>query len=143
MSSKGIPTPKECPKDPDWLYARYGSWGGPGVITGPGPMDAIAVRDDAPKSSLVIARRPLSQRPAIMRSMPMHMSSATTPRDVQDWRPPTSSYRAAFGWRHDGLELAAPVLERRYRGNATKVMNWEKVWCLLRWLVPAKTKGKL
>ena len=30
-------------------------------------------------------------------------------------------------WRYYGLDLPAPVLENLYRGNARKVMNWEKI----------------
>jgi hypothetical protein len=30
-------------------------------------------------------------------------------------------------WRLYGLELPAPVLERLYRTNARRIMNWEKM----------------
>jgi len=30
-------------------------------------------------------------------------------------------------WRYYGLELSDPVLEKLYRGNARKLMNWEKI----------------
>jgi predicted TIM-barrel fold metal-dependent hydrolase len=30
------------------------------------------------------------------------------------------------GWRYYGLELSSPVLESLYRGNAKRIMNWEK-----------------
>lgn len=39
--------------DPEWIRARYGDWGGPGVKPVPGPMDGIALKDYAPKPSLV------------------------------------------------------------------------------------------
>ena len=38
----------------EWIEARYGAWGGPGVPVKPGPMDTILLKDYAPKSSLVI-----------------------------------------------------------------------------------------
>jgi predicted TIM-barrel fold metal-dependent hydrolase len=30
-------------------------------------------------------------------------------------------------WRYSGLELPAPLLESLYRGNARRIMNWEKM----------------
>ena len=30
-------------------------------------------------------------------------------------------------WRYYGLELPEPLLEKLYRSNARKLMNWEKV----------------
>jgi uncharacterized protein len=40
--------------DPEWQRVRYGDWGGPGVSAGPGPMDAILLKDYAPKSSVIV-----------------------------------------------------------------------------------------
>jgi predicted TIM-barrel fold metal-dependent hydrolase len=39
--------------DPEWREVKYGSWGGPGVPDGPGPMDTVLLKDYAPRSSVV------------------------------------------------------------------------------------------
>lgn len=39
--------------DPEWREVKYGSWKGPGVPNGPGPMDSVLLKDYAPKSSVV------------------------------------------------------------------------------------------
>lgn len=39
--------------DPEWREVKYGSWVGPGVPDGPGPMDTVLLKDYAPRSSVV------------------------------------------------------------------------------------------
>lgn len=39
--------------DLEWREVKYGSWGGPGVPDGPGPMDTVLLKDFAPRSSVV------------------------------------------------------------------------------------------
>jgi len=46
-------SPKDWSGDPAWSAAKYGSWKGPGVPEGPGPMDSVLLKEFAPKSSLV------------------------------------------------------------------------------------------
>ena len=36
---RGDPAEKNWAADPEWVKARYGAWGGPGVNPAPGPMD--------------------------------------------------------------------------------------------------------
>jgi predicted TIM-barrel fold metal-dependent hydrolase len=78
------PAAKDWNTDPEWVKARYGGWGGPGVNAKPGPMDAIAVKDYAPKSSLVLAETfvPKARYPAI--DVHAHVL-ARTPQEVRDW----------------------------------------------------------
>ena len=52
---RGDPAEKNWAADPEWLTARYGAWGGPGVNPAPGPMDALALKDYAPKPSLIVS----------------------------------------------------------------------------------------
>lgn len=70
--------------NPEWIRARYGAWGGPGVSAAPGPMDAVAVRDYAPKASLVVPETsiPKARYPVI----DVHAHTvAKTPEEVKDW----------------------------------------------------------
>jgi uncharacterized protein len=71
-------------KDPAWLKAKYGPWGGPGVRAAPGPMDGILARDYAPVDSLVLEETfvPKARFPAI--DAHVH-HNARTPADVNDW----------------------------------------------------------
>ena len=39
--------------NPEWQEVKYGGWTGPGVPDGPGPMDAVLLKDYAPRSSVV------------------------------------------------------------------------------------------
>ena len=50
----GDPATKNWAADRDWIRTRYGAWGGPGVNPASGPMDAIALKDYAPKPSLIV-----------------------------------------------------------------------------------------
>src|SRR5947209_3994450 len=80
----GGPVVKNWSSDPEWINARYGGWGGPGVAARPGPMDAVALKDYAPKSSLVIAETtvPKAKYPAI--DVHSHVT-ARTPAEVREW----------------------------------------------------------
>ena len=44
---------RDWSSDPEWRQAKYGSWSGPGVADGPGPMDSVLLKDFAPRSSVV------------------------------------------------------------------------------------------
>lgn len=44
---------KDWREDPGWREVKYGSWSGPGVPSGPGPMDSVLLKDWAPKSSVI------------------------------------------------------------------------------------------
>lgn len=70
--------------DPTWLKTKYGPWGGPGVNPAPGPMDAITVRDYAPRPSVVLEENhpPRAKFPAI--DVHTH-SNAKTPADLDAW----------------------------------------------------------
>ena len=70
--------------DPQWIRIRYGAWGGPGVDARPGPMDEVALKDYAPKSSLVVAQTnvPKAKYPAI--DIHSHLN-AKTPEQVREW----------------------------------------------------------
>jgi uncharacterized protein len=76
---------KQWSQDKEWLETRYGGWGGPGVRPAPGPMDAILLKDYAPKSSVVVpeTRVTKAKYPAI--DVHTHTSSARTPEEVADW----------------------------------------------------------
>jgi predicted TIM-barrel fold metal-dependent hydrolase len=78
------PAAKDWNADPEWVKARYGGWGGPGVNAKPGPMDAIAVKDYAPKPSLVLPETFVAKAryPAI--DVHAHVL-ARTPQEVRDW----------------------------------------------------------
>ncbi len=78
------PPAKNWGEDPEWLKARYGDWGGPGVNAAPGPMDAVALKDYAPKPSLVVAETKVvkAKYPAI--DAHAHIL-AKTPAEVRDW----------------------------------------------------------
>ncbi len=75
---------KNWSTDPQWVKIRYGGWGGPGVDPRPGPMDAIALKDYAPKSSLVVAETSVQKAkyPAI--DVHAHIN-AKTPEQVRQW----------------------------------------------------------
>jgi uncharacterized protein len=75
---------KNWATDAEWLKIRYGAWGGPGVDPRPGPMDAVALKDYAPKSSLVVAETsvPKAKYPAI--DVHSHLN-AKTPEQVREW----------------------------------------------------------
>jgi predicted TIM-barrel fold metal-dependent hydrolase len=81
---RGDPAGKNWASDPDWVKARYGAWGGPGVDAAPGPMDAIALKDYAPKPSLVLAETFVAKAryPAI--DVHAHVN-AKTAEEVREW----------------------------------------------------------
>lgn len=84
LGLRGDPTVKNWAGDPQWVKARYDGWGGPGVNPAPGPMDAIALKDYAPKSSLVVVETsvPKAKYPVI--DVHAHVN-ANTPEQVRDW----------------------------------------------------------
>jgi uncharacterized protein len=84
LSSGGSPAAKNWGTDPEWIKVRYGAWGGPGVDPRPGPMDAVLLKDYAPKSSLKVAETHVAKAkyPAI--DVHAHVN-AKTPAEVRDW----------------------------------------------------------
>jgi predicted TIM-barrel fold metal-dependent hydrolase len=68
----------------EWMKVRYGAWGGPGVRAAPGPMDSLALKDYAPRSSVVVPETsvPKPRYPAI--DVHAHIL-ARTPEEVADW----------------------------------------------------------
>lgn len=75
---------KDWHTDPEWSKIKYGDWGGPGVSAGPGPMDAILVKDYAPRSSVVTKETfvPKAKYPAI--DCHVHVLGRT-PEEIADW----------------------------------------------------------
>jgi len=75
---------KDWHTDPEWNKIKYGDWGGPGVSAEPGPMDAIRVKDYAPRSSVVSREThvPKAKYPVI--DCHVHVV-AKTPEEVADW----------------------------------------------------------
>ncbi|MGH9666256.1 MAG: amidohydrolase family protein, partial [Bryobacteraceae bacterium] len=75
---------KRWAADPEWIATRYGGWGGPGVDPKPGPMDSIALKDYAPKSSLVVPQTPVAKAKYAAIDVHAHLN-ARTPEEVADW----------------------------------------------------------
>src|SRR5699024_10289774 len=44
---------KDWQTDAEWRQVKYGPWNGPGVPSGPGPMDDVLLKDYAPRSTVV------------------------------------------------------------------------------------------
>jgi len=84
LGLRGDPADKNWAADPEWVKARYGAWGGPGVNPAPGPMDAVALKDYAPKPSLIVTETsvPKAKYPAI--DVHAHVN-VKTPEQVRDW----------------------------------------------------------
>lgn len=70
--------------DPVWLKAKYGPWGGPGVQSAPGPMDAITARDYAPVDSLVLTENGVNQARFPVIDVHAH-SNARNPQELAAW----------------------------------------------------------
>ncbi|HXJ39397.1 MAG TPA: hypothetical protein VNH18_08950, partial [Bryobacteraceae bacterium] len=68
----------------DWLKARYGAWGGPGVTARPGPMDPVLVKDYAPQSSVVAPETFVARARTPVIDIHAHVN-ANTPAEVQAW----------------------------------------------------------
>lgn len=84
LGLRGDPAETHWASDPAWVQARYGPWGGPGVDAAPGPMDAVALKDYAPKPSLIVAETavPKARFPVI--DAHAHVN-ARTPEEVRAW----------------------------------------------------------
>lgn len=76
--------PAELRSDPEWKRARYGGWGGPGVEVETGPMDGVAVRDYAPKPSLVLPETRVERARFPVIDVHAHVL-AKTPAEVAEW----------------------------------------------------------
>lgn len=70
--------------DPEWVMTKYGGWGGPGVDNRPGPMDAILLKDWAPRSSVVVPETsiPKAKYPAV--DVHAHVEAKTS-EEVAAW----------------------------------------------------------
>jgi hypothetical protein len=84
VSAIGEQPPKDWHTDPEWSKIKYGDWGGPGVSAGPGPMDAILVKDHAPRSSVVTKESfiPKAKYPVI--DCHVHVVGRT-PEEIKEW----------------------------------------------------------
>src|ERR1041384_5347190 len=80
----GDPAKKNWAADPAWIQARYGAWGGPGVNPAPGPMDTIALKDYAPKPSLIVTETSIPKAKYPVIDVHAHVN-AKTPEEVRDW----------------------------------------------------------
>jgi predicted TIM-barrel fold metal-dependent hydrolase len=81
---RGGPSAKNWALDPDWVKARYGAWGGPGVDPRPGAMDSIALKDYAPKPSLKVAETIVAKARYPVVDVHTHIN-AKTPEEVREW----------------------------------------------------------
>jgi uncharacterized protein len=83
-SATAVPTTDQWQTNPDWLRIKFGDWGGPGVSSRPGPMDAMLVKDWAPKSTVVTKETFVEKAkyPAI--DCHLHIY-ARTPDQVEEW----------------------------------------------------------
>jgi predicted TIM-barrel fold metal-dependent hydrolase len=68
----------------EWLKARYGAWGGPGVAAQPGPMDTVLVKDYAPQSSIVAPETFVAKARTPVIDVHAHVN-ANTPEQVKAW----------------------------------------------------------
>ncbi len=84
QSNQGKNKPASWQANPDWIKTKYGGWGGPGVNPAPGPMDAILLKDWAPKTSVLVPETavPKAKYPAI--DVHAHVN-ARTPEEVVAW----------------------------------------------------------
>ena len=78
------PAKKPAARDAELLQVRYGAWSGPGVRPAPGPMDAVELKDWAPRPSLVVPETsvPKARYPAV--DVHAHVL-AKTPEEVTEW----------------------------------------------------------
>ena len=86
LGLRGDPAEKNWSSDPEWVKERYGAWGGPGVNPAPGPMDRIALRDYAPKPSLIVTEHSASKAKYPVIDVHAHVN-AKTPEEVRAWVP--------------------------------------------------------
>jgi uncharacterized protein len=84
LGLRGDPADKNWAADPEWVKARYGAWGGPGVNGAPGPMDAVALKDYAPKPSLIVTETSVPKAKYLAIDVHAHVN-ARTPEQVRDW----------------------------------------------------------
>jgi predicted TIM-barrel fold metal-dependent hydrolase len=81
---------KNWRSDPEWSEVKYGSWSGPGVPDGPGPMDSVLLKDYAPKSSVVAKETfiPKAKFPAIdvhVHHYPAGAEGKSTEEALAEW----------------------------------------------------------
>src|SRR5215472_10070868 len=70
--------------DAQWVKARYGAWGGPGVNAAPGPMDSIALKDYAPVPSLIVPETFVPKAKYAAIDAHAHIN-AQTPEKIREW----------------------------------------------------------
>jgi uncharacterized protein len=74
----------DLPRTTEWLRAKYGGWGGPGVDPAPGPMDSMLVKDYAPRPSVVVQETTVGK--ARFPAIDVHAhTEAKTPEQVKAW----------------------------------------------------------
>jgi hypothetical protein len=88
VSCSTKPNKKVIKKDwhsmPEWQETKYGSWGGPGVSSRPGPMDTILIKDYAPRSSVVTGETFIQKAKYPVIDCHVHVV-ANTPEEVAEW----------------------------------------------------------
>jgi len=84
MEVSSAPAAKVWQSDPGWVRARYGGWGGPGVDPVPGPMDAVSLKDYAPRTSLIMTETAVLKAKYPVIDVHSHVT-ARTPAEVQEW----------------------------------------------------------
>lgn len=82
---------KDWRSDPEWREVKYGAWSGPGVPSGPGPMDQVLLKDYAPRSSVVAQQTfvPKAKYPVIdvhvHHYYPEQVKGKTPKQALDDW----------------------------------------------------------
>ena len=84
LGLRGDSNAKNWAADPEWVRTRYGAWGGPGVNAAPGPMDSVALKDYAPKPSLIVSETHLPKARYAVIDVHAHVN-AKTPEQVREW----------------------------------------------------------
>lgn len=90
-SSRQVPSSsKDWRSDPEWRKIKYGPWSGPGVPSGPGPMDDVLLKDYAPRSTVVTEETfvPKAQYPVIdvhIHNYPARQESGSPEEHLSRW----------------------------------------------------------
>lgn len=75
---------KNWQEDPEWMKAKYGDWGGPGVSSESGPMDGILLKDYAPRSSIITQETFIGKARYPCIDSHVHVV-AQTPQEIRNW----------------------------------------------------------
>jgi len=81
---------KDWHEDPEWRRIKYGEWKGPGVSSGPGPMDGVLLKDFAPRSTVVTSETkvPIARFPVIdvhTHRYPENVENAKVEEEIAKW----------------------------------------------------------